>query len=163
MKIIKTKSYLKKQAQWNDLPGDPNLPPGTTHDMIDRQFGEGEEQTFPRQSGEYEKQIDWSNETTNLINTGYDVQGLPQQGIGHIAVYYTYDAEVFGDQVEINNLKLLDIKILTEGKYQPLTVTEPATKEGIFAGLEDEIVDQEKMIIEEQSHNTGYYEEDEIM
>jgi hypothetical protein len=42
MKEIKTDNYLKKEARWNDLPGDPGLPPGVTNHMIDEQFGSDE-------------------------------------------------------------------------------------------------------------------------
>ena len=149
MKIINTSNFLKKEAQ-SRLPGDPGLPPGVTNYMIDKQFEEPEISDYSKQSGEYEARIDWNKEINELVNAGYDVRGLPQQGIGHIKVYYQYDAEVFNEEININNLKLLDIKTFMGGKYQSLTVSEPSTKEGIFEGLENEIVQQEKLIITEQ-------------
>ena len=124
MKIIQTKNFLKKQAQFGgSLPGDPSLPPGVTNQMIDEQFGGEESTDYSTQSGEFETKVDWGKETTDLINAGYDVRGLPQQGVGDIIAYYTYDAEVFGEDVEIQNLRVSDIKILMGGQYQPLTVS----------------------------------------
>ena len=130
MKKIQTNRFLKKQAQFNSLPQ--------------------ESKNYLEQSGEYEAKIDWSRETTDLINAGYDVQGLPQNGLGDIKVYYSYDAQVQNNDVQVSNLRLLDMMSLMGQKYQPLTVSEPNTKEGIFEGLKDEIAEQEKMIIQEQ-------------
>lgn len=153
MKIIQTNRFLKKQAQFADA----NLPPGVTDQMIDEQ-GRGEEaQTLQNQSGEYEAKIDWGKETNDLINAGYDVQGLPQNGLGDIKVYYTYNAEVYGGDVQINNLTLSDIMTFMGQKYQPLTVSEPSTKNGLFEGLQDEIAEQEKRIIREQSQSGVNY------
>lgn len=149
MKIIETSNFLKKQAQFNDLPGDPSLPPGVTNQMISEQFDGGDTADYTKQFGEHEFKIDWAAETTKLINAGYDVQGLPQQGLGDIIVYYEYDAEVFGNEVQINNLRLSDIKVWDGQAFQVLTVSEPKTKEGIFDGLQEEIVQQEKNIIKE--------------
>lgn len=42
MKEIKTENYIKKEARWSQLPGDPGLPPGVTNRMIDEQFGSDE-------------------------------------------------------------------------------------------------------------------------
>jgi len=153
MKIIQTKNFLKKQAQFGrDLPGDPGLPPGVTNQMIDERFGGKEDyRNYTKQSGEFETKVDWGKETTELINAGYDVRGLPQQGPGDIIAYYEYDAEVLGEEVQISNLRVLDIKVLMGGQYQPLTVSEPETKEGIFEGLQEQIAEQEKIIIKEQS------------
>lgn len=161
MKIIQTKSFLKKQAQFNSLPGDTGLPPGVSNQMIDKQFGAGEPTDYRNQTGEYETKVDWGQLTQDLLNASstdgqgnivaYDVGGLPQRGIGNIVVYYTYDAEEFGGDITISNIRLLDIKTLMGGQYQPLTVSEPATKEGIFDGFQDEIVEQEKRIIKEVS------------
>jgi len=149
MKIIKTKDYLKKESQYS-LPGDPNLPTGVTEEMIGDRFGEPDSTSYSKQSGEYEFKIDWAKETTELINAGYDIRGLPQNGIGDIVVYYEYDADVQGENIQINNLRMLDIKTLLNGRYQPLTVSEPNTKQGIFEGLEDNIAQQEKNVIREQ-------------
>ena len=147
MKIIKTNRFLKKQAQF----ADSNLPPGVTDQMIDNQFGGGGpiSKEYPQQSGQYETKVDWSEQTTNLINTGKDVQGLPQRGIGDIIIYYKYDAVVSEEGVEITSLSLLDIKILMGGKYQALTVSDPSTKQGIFEGFQDEIARQEKPLMRE--------------
>jgi len=147
MKIIQSKNFLKKQAQFQDF----NLPPGTTDQMIDKQFGSDELKDYTNQSGEYETKVDWTELTRELVNTGYDVGGLPYFGTGDIVVYYKYDAEVNGRDVIIGDIKLLDIKVLVGRQYQPLTVSEPATKEGIFSGFKDDIVEQEKRIIEEVS------------
>jgi hypothetical protein len=149
MKIIKTDNFLKKEAQFNGMPGDPGLPPGVTNRMIDEQFGDGGSEEYTKQSGEHEFQVDWATETTELINAGYDVQGLPQQGIGNLVIYYEYDADVYGEEVTINNLRLLDMKVWQGNQYQPLTVSDPSTKEGIFEGFQDKIVEQEKIIVEE--------------
>lgn len=151
MKIIQTSSFLKKQAQFNNLPGDIGLPPGTTNQMIDRQFGGNDVSNFTKQSGELETKVDWAALTSELINVGHDVMGLPQQGLGDIIIFYGYDAETLGSEIKINNLRMLDIKVLMGGRYQALTVSEPSTKEGIFEGFQDEIVQQEKMVIAEQS------------
>ena len=40
MKELKTSKYLKKVSQYN-LPGDDNLPHGTTQRMVDEQFADG--------------------------------------------------------------------------------------------------------------------------
>lgn len=155
MKIIKTSNFLKKQAQFNNnLPGDPGLPPGVTDQMISEQFDGPESSDYSNQSGEFSTNVDWTRETTDLINTGYDVQGLPQQGVGNIIIYYEYNAEILGEEVRINDLKMLDIKVQMGSQYQALTVSSPETKQGIFEGLQDEIVRQEKDIITEQ-HEGG--------
>ena len=152
MKIVKTDNYLKKQAGYGDLPGDPGLPPGVTNQIIDNQFeGVDDGTDYSKQSGQYESKVNWAKEVSELINAGYDVRGLPQQGEGNIIVYYEYDAEVVNSQVSIQNLRLLDIKTLSGGQYQGLTVSEPSTKEGIFEGLQDSIASQEQMIITEQN------------
>ena len=151
MKIIQTDSFLKKQAQFNrDLPGDPSLPPGVTNQMISERFDGGDSTDYTKQSGEHAFKIDWGKETTELINASYDVRGLPQQGLGDIIIYYEYDAEVIGEDIQIKNLRLLDIKVLMVNQYQPLTVSDFSTKEGIFEGYKDEIAEQEKIIIKEQ-------------
>ena len=151
MKILKTANYLNKESQFRDF----NLPPGVTDRMIEEQFG-GEEETesFPKQSGEYEAQINWEKETNDLINVGYDVQGLPQTGYGTIKVYYTYDAEVYNGEATISNLNLSDMMTFEGQKYMPLIVPDPTTKQGVFEGLQDEIVKQEKIIIQEQSQSS---------
>ena len=157
MKTIQTSSFLKKQAQYRDF----NLPPGVTDQMIGEQFSGKEPKSYFKQSGEYETKVDWGQLTQDLLNASYtnrqgdvvayDVGGLPQRGLGDVVVYYEYDAEVFGEDVTISNIRLLDIKTLMEGQYRPLTVSEPSTKEGIFDGFQDEIVEQEKRIIKEVS------------
>ena len=168
MKIIQTSNFLKKQAQFGgSLPGDTGLPPGVTNQMIDKQFGEEISSDYSKQSGEYEIKVDWGQLTQDLINAShqdrqgnmiaYDIRGLPQQGIGDIIIYYEYDAEVLGEDVTISDIRLLDIKTLMGGQYQPLTVSEPATKEGIFDGFQDEIAEQEKMIIREQDAGSRDY------
>ena len=125
--------------------------------MISEQF-DGEDITdYTKQFGEHEFKIDWAEETTKLINAGYDVQGLPQQGLGDITTYYQYDAEVFGNDVQINNLRLLDIKVWDGQRFQVLTVSEPKTKEGIFDGLQEEIVQKEKNIIKESHIGSQNY------
>jgi len=150
MKIIQTDSYLKKQAQFNDLPGDPSLPPGVTNRMIEQHSEGGDVSDLSKQSGDYEKKVNWAEETRNLINAGYDVMGLPQQGLGEIIAYYEYDAEIYGSEVTISNIRLLDIKVLRGNQYQGLTVSDHRTKEGLFDGMKDEIAEREKTVIQEQ-------------
>jgi hypothetical protein len=151
MKIVKTNRFLKKQAAFGDLPGDPGLPPGVTNQMIDQSAGIDDGTDYSKQSGQFEAKIDWQKEVTELINAGYDVRGLPQQGEGNLIVYYEYDADVINGQVGIQNLRLLDMKTFVGGQYQELTVSEPSTKEGIFEGLQDSIASQEQIIIREQN------------
>ena len=145
MKIIQTNNYLKKIAQ----PVEFNLKPGVTDKEISEHFDGGEDKSLTNQKSEFEKNIDWATETENLINAGYDVQGLPQKGIGAIRAYYTYDAEIFGEDVTISNILPLRIETLMGRQYQPLIVSEPATKEGIFSGLKEEIAEQEQKFVEE--------------
>lgn len=151
MKIIQTSNFLKKQAQFGSLPGDPSLPPGVTNQMIDKQFGSEEPKNYSEQSGEYETQVDWEILTRELVNASYDVGSLPYFGRGELSFYYEYDAEVSNGEVTILDIRLLDIKTLMDKQYQPLTVSEPETKEAIFSGYKDEIVAQEKEIIREVS------------
>lgn len=160
MKIIKTANYIKKQAQYGDLPGDPSLPPGVSNRMIDEQFGVDDSTDYSKQAGEYEAKINWTETTTNLINAGYDVRGLPQTGAGDIIMYYEYDAVVDGPNVAIQNLRVLDIKVWMGGQYQPLTVSEPSVKEGIFEGYKDEIAQQEQSVIKEQHEGSINYRPD---
>jgi hypothetical protein len=151
MKEFKTKNYIEKKAQFNtDLPGDPGLPSGVSDQIISDQFDGGDSTDYSKQAGEYETKVDWAEETQELVNAGYDVMGLPQRGLGDIKVYFEYDAQVYGGDVTISNIRLLDIKVLMGGQYQALTVKEPATKEGLFEGLQEEIVEQERIIIKEQ-------------
>jgi hypothetical protein len=148
MKIIKTNRFLKKQAQFRDF----NLKPGVTDQMVDQQFGgETAPKPYPNQSGEYESKVDWTDITRDLVNSANDVGGLPYFGQGDLVFYYEYDAEEVNGEVNILDIRLLDIKTLMGDKYQSLTVSEPSTKEAIFSGYKDEIAEQEKRIVKEVS------------
>ena len=157
MKVIKTANFLKKQAQYGDLPGDPGLPPGVTNQMIDKQFGDNEPTNYSKQAGELETKIDWTRTTTELITAGYDVRGLPQTGMGDIQIYYQYNADVSGSEVQIKDLRVLDIKVWMGGQYQPLTTSSLNIKEGIFEGFQDEIALQEQQVIQEQHEGSIDY------
>jgi hypothetical protein len=145
MKTIQSKNFLKKQAQFRDF----NLPPGTTDQMVDNQFGSPESKSYPNQSGEYEAKVDWVELTRELVNAGYDVGSLPYFGQDPLYFYYEFDAEVSNGDVNILDIRLLDIKILRGSQYQPLTVSTPETKEAIFNGYKDEIASKEKATIQE--------------
>jgi len=43
MRIIKSKSYMRKEAIWSSLPGDSNLPPGVSQGDIDDRFSSPED------------------------------------------------------------------------------------------------------------------------
>ncbi len=147
MKIIQTLNFLKKQAQFRDF----NLPPGVTDQMVDEQFGGKQPADYSKQSGEFETEINWQEVTSELMSSGIETRGLPRFGRGDIVAYYEYDAEVNGEEVSINDIRLLDIKTLMGDRYQSITVPNPDTKQRIFDGLKVEIAEQEKRVIREVS------------
>lgn len=59
MKKIKTDNYVKKQAQFGDLPGDPSLPPGITNNMIDEQFGDATDLIEKTAKDTFELERNW--------------------------------------------------------------------------------------------------------
>ena len=154
MKKIKTSSYIKKEALWGDLPGDPGLPPGVSNQMIDEQFGGPEPVESSKQSGEYESNIDWEKETMELVSLGEEVDGLPQRGIGDIIFYYEYDSDdLYG------SIRLLNVKQLVGGQYQELRAN-PDTKQSVFDKFKDDITNHEKRIIKEQSEGSPGFQPD---
>lgn len=109
MKIIKSLSYLRKEAQWS-LPGDPNLPPGVTQRMIDDQAGPPED-ISPDLRGESEIDVNWAE-----FNEWYNTGGEPLPGdIGArvnsspiwLEYMYSYDYNT-ADASDVKAVKLKD-------------------------------------------------------
>ena len=101
MKELKTDKYLKKVAQY-DLPGDPNLPHGTTQRMVDKQFGDGEEDI----AGETDIELVING---NEFNKWYKDMVLPY-GDNFITFFVKYIYNPNNDDISIKVEKVYDDK-----------------------------------------------------
>ena len=102
MKEIKTNRYIKKEAQ-SLLPGDPNLPPGVTEQMISEQGESPEEDVKPVQESQVDIKVDWMDFNNWFVSSGDPLpEFLAQKRVpSYITVYYTYNVE----NDEIVNIK----------------------------------------------------------
>ncbi len=106
MKEIKTDRYLRKEAIYSDLPGDPDLPPGVTQRMIDERF-EGTDPIGGKKVGEIDIPVNWVNVNRDMAQIGYDTTGIPTEGNGNIHLDYLYDYEKDIDgSIRIGNIKV---------------------------------------------------------
>ncbi len=110
MRIIKSKSYIKKEAIWS-LPGDSNLPPGVSNKDIDKRFLSPEADIVDNQSGETEIGVDWKQFSVWYATDNGQLPNvfLNRQEPSTVQLIYTYSYDYNdGSASDIKPIKLLD-------------------------------------------------------
>lgn len=142
MKIIRT-------AQWNDLPGPTDLPPGTTHRMIDENAGTGEDPDLHKQETYYEVTVDWGKLMDSHVDNGYDIGEVMDSinGIVELAMTATFDWEL--DPISghsPSNIRVIAARISVGGSSIPVVEGD------ILYRLGEEF---DELIIEDIKNNAG--------
>lgn len=91
MKIIKSESYTHKQAQY-----DNNLPPGTSSEMVNRQFSSPENREYSS-SIKSEISVDWDELKAWMLKWGQSVPPTiaDRRGTSNVTLIYKYEYDSY--------------------------------------------------------------------
>ena len=139
MKIIRTNSYIRKEAGWDDLPvGDPGLP----GDLRERDIPGG-------------------NESTGTEKHTGETETSTYHGLGPYYLYYDYDYD--RDEDWISNLRITKAQKWEGNQYGPF-ITDPnllnLLAEVFEDKIEEDIRDVEKNYYDYESARSDPFELD---
>ena len=145
MKIIRT-------ARYNNLPGDPSLPPGVTNRMIDENAGGGIGSDMYGQQGFFETVVNWDVLMESHLSLGYDVTPAMDaiDGEVSVALYYTFDYI----QDDMSEFSPTNIRV-TQANLKTRTGNVAVDDEDLLYRLKEDFEDQ---IINDIKRDASYLE-----